>query len=109
MYGIGWADSFRNIDGSFAGAQSWGSARTPGTAKTAVSDGQEYSSEDESIATPPFIRTREVVMGHSLSLRLRFQRLLRCAAFASTASEAENCTAMFRDYTITLWLLKLGA
>ncbi len=34
---------------------------------------------------------------------------LRCAAFASTASDAENLSAMFRDYTIVLWLLKLGS
>jgi hypothetical protein len=33
----------------------------------------------------------------------------RRAAFASSASDAENGTAMDRDYTIALWLLKLGS
>ena len=36
-------------------------------------------------------------------------RLRRCAAFAPSAAEAETGRAMFRDYTIVLWLLKLGS
>lgn len=35
--------------------------------------------------------------------------LLRGTAFAPSASEAETWSAMFRDYTIVLWLLKLGS
>jgi hypothetical protein len=32
----------------------------------------------------------------------------RKASFRAPPSEAENCSAMFRDYTIVLWLLKFG-
>ena len=45
-----------------------------------------------------------------MAVRRRFSvTKLRGAAFARSASEAETRGAMFRDYTIILWLLKLGS